>query len=160
VGCGCGAVSILAAGRARSGFAVDINSAAVDNTRENAERLGVSNLVVGVSDVFESVSGKYDVLICNPPYNVRDAADPVERMFWDPQDEMKRAFFAGARQHLKASGRVYFGWADFPELDPHLPERLAQESGLRVVGWLDRPGRNEGQRFFVLKLSAPRRRTE
>jgi 16S rRNA G1207 methylase RsmC len=152
VGCGCGAVSILTARRCRGGFGVDINPAAVQNSIENARRLRVQNVAFTESDVFSQVSGKYDVIICNPPYNVRRAIDPVERMFWDPEDEMKRSFFAGARRFLLADGRIFFGWADFPELDVYLPERLARAHGFRIVSWLERPARSGAQRFLVLKI--------
>ncbi|MEJ0091354.1 MAG: class I SAM-dependent methyltransferase [Limisphaerales bacterium] len=101
IGCGCGAVSLLLAQRCRSGLGVDINPEAVDTSIWNQARLGVNNVKFLESDVFENVTGKFDVLVCNPPYNVHEVNDSVERMFWDPKDEMKQKFFRDARKFLK-----------------------------------------------------------
>jgi release factor glutamine methyltransferase len=150
VGCGCGAVSLSLAKRCRSGLGVDISPDAVHNSIWNRTRLGAKNVEFLVSDVFQKVTGKFDVLVCNPPYNLHEANDPVERMFWDPKDEMKRNFFHGARKFLKRNGRIYFGWADFADLDGLLPIRLAESAGFRYVRHFVRPSRNGLQRFFVI----------
>ena len=152
VGCGCGAVSLLLASRCRSGLGVDINPKAVENSIWNRARMNVRNVNFSVSDVFEQVTGKFDVLICNPPYNLHDADNPVERMFWDPNDEMKQRFFQGARNVLKKNGRIYFGWADFSDLDSLLPLRLAERAGFRYVRHFVSSSRNGLQRFFVIVL--------
>lgn len=152
IGCGCGAVTLLLARRCHAGVGVDINPAAVENSAWNAERLMVNNATFLVSDVFQHVTGKFDVLVCNPPYNHHTADDPVERMFWDPNDEMKRKFFRSARHFLKDGGRIYFGWADFAELDGMLPLRLAEYAGFEYVRHFVCPARNGIQRFFVIEL--------
>jgi release factor glutamine methyltransferase len=153
LGCGCGAVTVLLSRHCRSAVGVDINPVAVENARHNAARLGVDNATFALSDVFDHVEGTFDVLVCNPPYNQHEAADPVERMFWDPRDEMKRRFFEGARQHLRPKGRVYFGWADFAELDSALPLRLAASAGLRYVKHYSVPSRNGAQTFYVIHFA-------
>jgi release factor glutamine methyltransferase len=154
IGCGCGAVSLLVAKQCRSVTGVDINPAAVSNSLENQRILGIENATFFLSDVFEAVSGKFDIIICNPPYNNQKAIDEVERMFWDPDDEMKRRFFEGARNFLKARGRIYFGWADFADLDGKLPMRLAESAGLRYVRHYMRPATSGLQRFYVIEFHA------
>jgi len=153
VGCGCGVVSLVLARRAKSVVGVDINPLAVCNSTLNAARLGISNAQFLVSDVFEAVQGQYDVVICNPPYNRHEASDYVERMFWDPDDEMKRRFFARVCEFLRPRARVYFGWADFAELDGALPLRLAESAGLRYVRHVSAVSRNSTQAFHVIRFA-------
>jgi release factor glutamine methyltransferase len=81
VGCGCGAVSLLLAPHCRFGIGVDISRAAIENSEWNRQREGVSNVDFFQSDVFANVSGQFDVLICNPPYNQYPAEDAVDRKF-------------------------------------------------------------------------------
>jgi HemK-related putative methylase len=152
IGCGCGAVSLLVAGRCQKVLGVDINPAAVSNAIENQKRLAIKNATFVLSDVFASVSGKFDVIICNPPYNNQEASDEVERMFWDPNDEMKQRFFGEIGGFLKARGRIYFGWADFADLDGKLPMQLADAAGLRYMRHYVREARHGLQRFYVIEF--------
>jgi release factor glutamine methyltransferase len=152
IGCGTGAVSLLVGRRAKSGIGVDINPAAVHNANLNKKRLNVKNVEFMVSDVFENVNGTFDVVICNPPYNAYEPADKVEMMFWDNKNSMKQRFFNQVRSHLKPGGYVYFGWADFEDLDQQFPEKLAKKAGLVFVKKYSRK-RAEGNRtFFVYKF--------
>jgi hypothetical protein len=59
-------------------------------------------------------------------------------MFWDPQDELKRAFFRDAHRFLTPNGRIYFGWANFADIDVTLPFRLAEEHGYTLVQCVSR----------------------
>lgn len=152
VGCGCGAVPILLAQKCQLAIGVDINPRAVDNARRNAIRLGVSNAQFYLSDVFENVTGEFDKIVCNPPYNLHSAKDVVEKMFWDPQDDMKRKFFQNVRSHLRKDGEVYFGWANFTELEGAFPLRMAAEAGLRYIKHFSLPSRSSAQTFYVIKF--------
>jgi HemK-related putative methylase len=152
VGCGTGVVSIALAKQARRGTAVDINARAVENTRRNAEANDVSNLTVLESNVFEKVEGTFDVIVCNPPYTNHDARDPIDRMFWDPQDEMKRAFFERVGDYLKPDGRIYFGWANFADIDVELPLNLAEQSGFALINTYEKPHHKGGFSFYVFEF--------
>jgi release factor glutamine methyltransferase len=72
VGCGCGAVALtLALELPRAAvFASDVSSDAVDVTRENARRLGVTGRVeVRCGDLFRPYEGRrFDFVVSNPPY--------------------------------------------------------------------------------------------
>lgn len=92
IGCGTGVVSIAVAKRAASGIGVDINDKAVENSKQNAKVQGVKNVEFLQSDVFEDVDGKFDVVICNPPYTKHEVRDNIDRMFWDPEDEIAEVF--------------------------------------------------------------------
>lgn len=133
IGCGTGAVSLLIGKRAKSGIGVDINPAAVKNANLNKKIIGVSNVKFILSDIFDKVKGKFDVVICNPPYSPYKPADEVEMMFWDEGNSMKIRFFNQVGNYLKPQGLVYFGWADFEDIDQDFPVEFARKVGLKLV---------------------------
>jgi release factor glutamine methyltransferase len=152
IGCGCGAISIYLAQNNKSGVAVDINELAIENTIKNCDRNSVDNLQVKVSNVFENIKGKFDLVFCNPPYNEHEVRDNVDRMFWDPKNSMKEQFFANVKAHLKKSGSIYFGWADFADLDFEFPIALANRYGYKLVKTYSRPSSCSSFRFIVFKF--------
>lgn len=151
IGCGTGIVSISVAKRAANGIGIDINEKAVANALRNAEVQKVENLEFLVSNVFEKVNRDFDIIICNPPYTKHDVRDNIDRMFWDPEDEMKRTFFKEAGSHLKVGGKIYFGWADFADIDTGLPFRLAEENGYILRNTFKKPHKNDFY-FYVFEF--------
>lgn len=156
IGCGTGIVSIAVAKRATNGVGVDISEQAVANAHRNAEAQKVKNLELLVSNVFEKVTEDFDVIICNPPYTKHEVRDNIDRMFWDPEDEMKRTFFKEVGDHLKQGGKIYFGWADFADIDVDLPFTLAEENGYMLVNTFKKPHKNDFH-FYVFEFA---RKTE
>ncbi len=152
IGCGSGAVSLAVAKHAQYGVGVDVNTLAVVNAQDNADRCGVKNVQFTVSNVFENVTGVYDVIICNPPYNNHEAKDDIERMFWDPGDEMKHMFFKRAGEFLKDNGHIYFGWADFADIEVNLPLELADMYGYRLVHTYVKKSKNHEFNFYVFEF--------
>jgi len=155
IGCGTGVVSIATAKRSKSGIGVDINEKAVENSKQNADMQGIKNVEFLKSDVFENVSGKYNVIICNPPFTKYDARDNIDRMFWDPEDEMKRKFFREAGKFLKPNGKIYFGWANFADVDVNLPFKLAEENGYELVNKFNKPFENDFT-YYVFEFKSVR----
>ncbi len=131
VGTGCGIIAIAAAQRAASVVATDINPAAVESVRLNAERFGLSDrLSVVEADLFPAHRAeRFDVVIFNPPYTDHPAADVIERSVWDPGHETVRRFFSAVADVLQPEGRIYLGWADFADLE--FVEQLIVEHGGR-----------------------------
>ena len=156
VGCGCGAITIALSAIAESCIACDINSDAVQNTQRNIARLGIINVEAIMSDVFSNISGRYDVVIFNCPFTCHDAVDSIDRMFWDPEDKSKRAFFQEATGYLRPGGALYFGWADFEGLDQDLPHRLASEAGFRLCNSFTRRVPQHEFNYYVLKYATNR----
>ncbi|MCX2483522.1 methyltransferase [Pedobacter sp. MR2016-24] len=152
IGCGCGAISIYLAKNNKTGIAVDINELAVENTLKNCQLNNITNLQAQVSNVFENVKGKFDVIFCNPPYNEHDVRDNIDRMFWDPQNSMKEQFFMTVKNHLKKTGSIYFGWADFADLNFEFPISLAKLYGFKLVKTYSRPSSCSSFRFIVFKF--------
>ena len=71
LGCGCGVVGIVAAKIAgeENVFMSDVDPAAVDAARWNAERNGVGGVHLFVSDGFRDVEASgFDLILSNPPY--------------------------------------------------------------------------------------------
>jgi release factor glutamine methyltransferase len=156
VGCGTGIVSISVAKRGAHGVGVDINEKAVLNARLNSKTQKVDNLEFFVSNVFEKVTGAFDIIICNPPYTKHEVCDNVDRMFWDPKDEMKHTFFREVGNYLKSGGKIYFGWADFADIDVDLPFRLAEENGYILTNTFKKPHKTDFH-FYVFEF---KRKTE
>lgn len=151
IGCGTGVVSIVIAKRAAQGVGVDINERAVENSRHNAQAQGITNVSFFVSNVFEKVEGQFDVIICNPPYTKHEVRDNIDRMFWDPEDEMKQNFFKEVGAYLKPNGKIYFGWADFADIDVGLPFKLAKENGYTLANTYKKPHK-EDFNFYVFEF--------
>ncbi|MDF0732225.1 class I SAM-dependent methyltransferase [Pseudomonas entomophila] len=70
VGCGTGVGALLIARAAQHAqvTAVDINPLALHYTGINAALAGVANLSVETSDILDGISGRFDLIVANPPY--------------------------------------------------------------------------------------------
>ena len=95
MGCGSGVLGLtLAAERPDSYVALaDISEDALSLTKENAEKLGIQNITLVHSDLFSSISGRFDLIAANLPY-VPDgeAAEMARELRHDPA----LALFSGA----------------------------------------------------------------
>lgn len=152
VGCGSGIISVSLANNCLSGVGVDINEGAVLNSIENARMNGAPHLTFLKSNLFENVSGQFDVIICNPPYTNHPTNDDIEKMFWDEGDKMKRDFFLEVKKYLKPNGRIYFGWANFADIDSELPFRLANNAGFTSLNVFERPSKHNEFSFYVIEF--------
>lgn len=153
VGCGTGAISLHLAKKTKQGVAADINILAVRNTEANRKLLGVTNLEVIESDVFNNINGCFDIVVCNPPYNNYSPSDDIDRMFWDQNNEMKLRFFKEVCNYVYPGGRIYFGWANFADLDFHFPIRQAQVNGLKLESVHSKVSEPNGCSFLVYEFS-------
>ncbi|MER8824912.1 methyltransferase, partial [Mesorhizobium sp. M0991] len=119
IGCGMGLPSIhLAKNGAAVVVAVDIDPRAVANTKENAERNHIDNIVVLQSDLFSAVEcpQKFDTIY----WNIPDVCVPedyvygndLERGLFDPGYKMLRSFLKQAPAHLAEDGRVLLEFAE------------------------------------------------
>lgn len=110
VGCGSGYLTAIAAKKGARTVAVDINPAAVEATKR---LLRERNLAANVflSDLFENVHGKFDVIVFNPPYLPEDEEDALagsDRRYSGGKTgrETIEKFMAGAGRRLKPRGRI------------------------------------------------------
>lgn len=120
IGTGSGAIAISLK-NARPDWHVtasDISSEALQLAKENSER-NQASLDFIESDVFNQISGKFDVIISNPPYIAYDdedevgvnvlASEPHLALFADEDGfAIYRRIIEGASSHLTENGKLYF----------------------------------------------------
>ncbi len=112
IGTGTGFQALLAAEKAADVVAVDIDPAAVDYAKKAVSDEGMGNIAVLQSDLFENVTGKFDVVIFNPPYLPEDTKrqDLQERTTWDGGKsgrEVIARFAAEVGDYLADNGKAY-----------------------------------------------------
>ncbi|WP_296372898.1 peptide chain release factor N(5)-glutamine methyltransferase [Yoonia sp.] len=120
LGTGSGAIAItLAAERPEAtGVATDLSDQALDVARQNANALGVAaRLHLVKSDWFAAVTGRFDLIVSNPPYIAADemaSLQPQVRLFeprmalTDDGDGLTayRIIAAAAPGHLHSDGQL------------------------------------------------------
>lgn len=120
IGTGSGAIAISLKS-ARPDWHVtasDISSEALQLAKENSEK-NQASLDFIESDVFNQISGKFDVIISNPPYIAYDDEDEVGvnvlvsephlALFADEDGfAIYRRIIEGASSHLTENGKLYF----------------------------------------------------
>lgn len=128
MGCGSGVNALLVADRCKEVVAVDISPAAVVNTQHNAEVNGMADkITVAESDLFEHVTGTFDLIMFDPPFRWFKPVDMVDRSITDDNYETMQRFFEQAADYLTDEGRIlfYFGGSG----DVAYFEKLTQETG-------------------------------
>jgi release factor glutamine methyltransferase len=117
-GTGCILLSLLADRPMARGLGTDLSAAALQVARQNAENLGLSDRVtLQESDWFDAVSGRFDLIVSNPPYIAADemAGLSADVLNWEPHAALTpggdglqpyRAIALGAGARLIAGGRL------------------------------------------------------
>ena len=106
IGCGSGLLSIIMAKKDAIVTSVDIDEKAAGASRKNAENNGVS-LDCTVSDLFENVTGKFDLIVFNPPYlpTDDDESDNTYSGGLSGRETIER-FMKDVKRHLNPGGYV------------------------------------------------------
>lgn len=95
VGCGSGVIGLSLAAEKPSSHVtlVDVSEDALGLSRENAKKLGVSNVDILRSDLLNQVTGSFDLIVANLPYVPEsEAATMARELAHDPA----LALFSGA----------------------------------------------------------------
>ena len=138
LGTGCGAIALaLARERPESRItAVDRSRPAIEVARQNAARLGVSNVRLLVSDWFSALAGeRFDLVLSNPPYV--DANDPC--LLGELRHEPADALVAG-EDGLADLGTVAGSAPGFLVPGGHLLLEHGHEQAAAVAGMLGDAG--------------------
>ena len=118
MGTGSGVNGIVAASRSRAVLAVDVNPSAVACARDNAERNGVADRVtVRKSDLFQNASGRFDLIIFDPPFRWFPPRDMFERGTADENYRSLTTFFDQASDHLEPGGRILLSFGTTGDID-------------------------------------------
>jgi release factor glutamine methyltransferase len=131
IGTGSGINALAAGTRANEVLAVDINPTAVACARDNAQRNGLSERIdVRESDLFTNVSGRFDLILFDPPFRWFRPRDMRERSMADENYETLTAFFEQLPAYLAPSGRVLLSFGTTGDID--YLRRLMNDSHMRV----------------------------
>ena len=140
-GSGCILLSLLAARPATLGTGTDLSSAALAVAARNAAALGVANRVtLHPSDWWDRVTGRFDLIVSNPPYIAADDMAGLQReLGFEPRMALTdggdglsayRAITAEVAGHLAPGGRLML------EIGPTqgtAVRAMVQAAGLRQV---------------------------
>ena len=116
IGAGSGAVSIFAAQKAKKVIAVDINPDAIKCAQENVRLHKINNIEVRLSDLFENINEKFDIILANLPFRNLPTNDIIEKSMWDQDFSANERFFKEVSNYLKPKGIIYFVHANFGEI--------------------------------------------
>lgn len=99
----------------RSITAVDISPHAINNTRINFEKYGITGDVL-LSNLFEKIESgsKFDVIFFNIPFFCVPAGERLsmlEKSIADPQYRSAERFFAESHGYLKKDGKILIGFS-------------------------------------------------
>ena len=140
VGCGSGVISCLVAlaNPKLQIIATDINPYASENTKLNAEALGLqSRFTVLTGDVLDSIKSEayFDAIFWALPFGFLDPGTEIsleEAQVFDPGYRAIRKFFQTAKHHLKPNGKILVGFStDLGHLE--LLEVLARECSIKLT---------------------------
>lgn len=139
-GSGCILISLLKIGKEVSGTGVDVSQEALKVAEANMQKIGVDGTLIQ-SNLFENVSGKYDIIVSNPPY-IRTAVieelkeevklhDPFIAL--DGKEDglyFYREIVENSPRFLNDGGKLYFeiGYDQGEDV-----KRLMQEAGFTEV---------------------------
>lgn len=132
IGCGSGIVSITAAVRGAEVTAVDINPRAAECTLHNAEKSGVK-IRAFQSDLFENVTGEFDVIAFNPPYLPGTEDDPDYDVAWSGGEDGRAVldrFLKEFDRYLKPCGVLLLVHSSLN--NPAKTMEILEEKGYRV----------------------------
>ncbi|MEU8620072.1 HemK2/MTQ2 family protein methyltransferase [Streptomyces sp. NPDC048623] len=154
MGTGSGSLALIAAKKGADVLAVDLNPHAVAAVRTNAELNGVAERVEArESDVFESVEGRFDLIVFNPPFQWFAATDYADVAGTDAGYQALTRFFREARAHLTEQGRMILFFSTMGDVEYF--EKLVADEGFahKVVFSTTQPVFDQQIEFTVHRLS-------
>lgn len=144
---GSGVVAVIAGLEGASGFAIDINAAAVKNAEENLTRYKLDSVHALESDLFSNVpDGLFDVVFANGPFFEGEIVDPMDYACYGARAFIEK-LFSQIKDRLSKNGRLLIVVSQWAELD-HL-EKTAKENGL-MAEVIDQRKSDDGERNYLL----------
>ncbi|NYH76818.1 release factor glutamine methyltransferase [Actinopolyspora biskrensis] len=154
MGTGSGVNAVLAASVASEVCAVDVNPAAVRAARDNAELNGVAERVrVLNGDVFDAVTGLFDLIVFDPPFRWFAARDATEAAITDPGYRTLTTFFTHVRRHLARKGRMLVFFGTSGDVDYLLELAAEQELTVETVAETAVTGTESTTRYHTFRMS-------
>lgn len=107
LGTGSGVNAILAASKSADILAVDLNPLAVECAKQNAAANNVGERIsFAQSDLFQNVSGKFDLIIFDPPFRWFAPRDVYEMGTTDENYKSLITFFQSVTNFITGRGRI------------------------------------------------------
>lgn len=150
MGTGTGVQALIAANKSVDVTAVDVNPFAVECAKLNSEINNVSSrLKVKQSDLFENVTGTFDVIIFDPPFRWSKPRDEWERSCADENYATMNAFFEQAKNYLTPTGKILIHFGTSGDLS--YLKQVIQKNGytLKQLLTIDRCGWS----YFTYRLT-------
>ncbi|MFH0948922.1 MAG: HemK2/MTQ2 family protein methyltransferase [Candidatus Aenigmatarchaeota archaeon] len=128
IGCGSGFLAILLAEQ-NNVTGTDMDKNAIETTRKNALANKIK-LTVLQSDLFSNITGKFDVIVFNPPYLPEDEYDKVTKdaKHWSGGIKIIEKFIIQATKYLKQNGKIIF-------IISSLTDEVAVLGAMRLCGF-------------------------
>jgi len=132
VGTGTGLIALLMARKAKHVLGVDVNPKAIELARRNALLNGINNVEFRPSDLFENVSGRFDVVTFNAPYLPGEPEEAIDLALVGGETgrEVIDRFIQEVPDYLTENGRVYLVQSSITGIEETL--RLFRKAGLRA----------------------------
>lgn len=139
-GSGCILLSLLHYSNDCEGIGVDISKEALQVAAQNAEALGIKADFLE-SDLYEKVTGKFDLLVSNPPYIEREIIPTLmeEVREYDPyialdggEDglDFYRRIIGGAQDYLNQGGQIFL---EIGSEQAQAVSELLREAGFKEI---------------------------
>lgn len=148
IGTGTGAISVFAALNGAKVVATDINPAAVENARANAEKHKV-NISVRQGNLYEPLQPdeKFDFIFWAHPFN--NWEEPVDDMLlisgMDYQYQALKGYIEGAKAHLSECGKLLLGTGDTADLQMILDTAEVNGYSLNLLKEITMPLEEDGE---------------
>ena len=122
VGTGTGIIALLMARTAKHVLGVDVNPKAIELARRNARLNGIKNVEFRLSDLFENVAGRFDVVTFNAPYLPGEPEEAIDLALVGGETgrEVIDRFIAEVPDYLTEKGRVYLVQSSITGVDETL----------------------------------------
>lgn len=134
-GSGCIAVTLLCERSDARAIAVDVSEAALAVAAENARRHAVAERIVfEISDCFDAVDSKFDLIVSNPPYVSADALDGLQR---EVKDHEPLVALSPGADGLSVIRRLLADGPAFLKKSGHLIMEIGFDQGEKVQALID-----------------------
>ncbi len=132
VGTGTGIIALLMARKAKRVLGVDVNPKALELAKKNALLNGIRNVEFRLSDLFENVSGRFDVIAFNAPYLPGEQEEVIDLALVGGERgrEIIDRFIREVPDYLTEKGRVYLVQSSITGIGETL--NLFRKVGLRA----------------------------
>lgn len=143
---GSGGAAVVAGLQGATGYAIDINPAAVENAQQNINRHDVAVEAV-LSDLFAEVPDEqFDLVLANGPFFEGEIIDPMDYACFGARQFIEN-LLAQTATRLKPTGKLQIVMSAWSELDHFL--RTAAEQQLLAKQVATRRS-DDGQREYLL----------